>query len=223
MFKHVILSIKIEKSMSLIENLNWRYATKKFDATKKLSTEQLDTLLTAVQLSASSMGLQPYRILVIEDAVTREKLREAAYGQQQITQASQVIIFAAETKLDEAYGKKYIDLIAETREIGREHLAGFEQAVLNTINNQSEDQKIAWGHKQAYIALGVLLTTAAQMNIDTCPMEGFQAGKVDEILGLADKGLTTSVIATIGFRAEDDDFAKLAKVRKPKEELFVHI
>lgn len=209
--------------MSLLDKLNWRYATKKFDTTKKLSTEQLDTLLSVVQLSASSMGLQPYRILVIEDPAVREQLREAAYGQQQITQASQLIVFAAETRLDEAYGKKYIDLIAKTREVGREHLAGFEQAVLNGINNQSEDQKIAWGHKQAYIALGFLLTSAAQLDIDACPMEGFQAGKFDEILGLSEKGLTTSVIATIGFRAADDDFSKLAKVRKPKDELFIHI
>jgi nitroreductase/dihydropteridine reductase len=209
--------------MSLLEKLNWRYATKKFDTTKKLTPEQLDTLLSAVQLSASSMGLQSYRVLVIDDPAVREQLREAAYGQQQITQASQLIVFAAETKLDEAYGKKYIDLIAKTREVGREHLAGFEQAVVNTINGQSEDQKIAWGHKQAYIALGFLLTSAAQLDIDTCPMEGFQAGKFDEILGLQEKGLTTSVIATIGFRAADDDFSKLAKVRKPKEELFIHI
>ena len=209
--------------MSLIEKLNWRYATKKFDDTKKLSAEQLDTLLSATQLAASSMGLQPYRILVIEDAATREKLREAGYGQQQFTQASQVIVFAAETKLDEAYGKKYIDLIAETREIGREHLAAFEQAVLNTVNSLSEDQKIVWSHKQAYIALGFLLAAAAQLNIDACPMEGFLAGKFDEILGLQEKGLTTSVVATIGFRAEDDTFSKLAKVRKPKEELFIHV
>jgi nitroreductase/dihydropteridine reductase len=208
--------------MSLIEKLNWRYATKKFDHTKKLSAEQLDNLLTAIQSAPSSLGLQPYRILVVEDPEIREQLREAGYGQQQITQASQLIVFAAETNLDEDFGKKYIDLIAETREIGREHLAGFEQAVLGAINGLSEDQKIVWGHKQAYIALGVLLTAAAEMGIDACPMEGFLAGKFDEILGLKEKGLTTSVIATIGFRAEDDSFAHLAKVRRPKSELFIH-
>jgi nitroreductase/dihydropteridine reductase len=209
--------------MSLIEKLNWRYATKTFDPKKKLSAEQLDTLLSAVQLSASSMGLQPYRVLVIEDPEIREKLREAAYGQQQITQASHLIVFAAETKLDEAYGKKYIDLIAKTREIGREHLAAFEQAVINTINSKSQDQKITWNHEQAHIALGFLLTAAAELGIDACPMGGFMPGKFDEILGLEEKGLTSTVIATIGFRAEDDAFSQMVKVRRPKEELFIHI
>lgn len=209
--------------MSLIEKLNWRYATKKFDHTKKLSAEQLDTLLSAVQLAPSSLGLQPYRVLVVEDADLREKLREAAYGQQQITQSSQLIIFAAETELNEEFGKKYIDLIAETREVGREHLAGFEQAVLGTINGRAEDEKIVWGHKQAYLGLGVLLSAAAELGIDACPMEGFLAGKFDEILGLKEKGLTTSVIATIGFRADDDAYSQLKKVRRPKSELFIHI
>jgi nitroreductase/dihydropteridine reductase len=209
--------------MSLAEKLNWRYATKKFDSTKKISAEQLDGLLSAVQLAPSCLGLQQYRILVVEDAEIREKLREAGYGQQQITQASQLFVFAAETNIDEDFGKAYIDRIAETREIGREHLAAFEQAVLGSINNRSEDEKIVWAHKQAYIALGVLVSAAADLGIDVCPMEGFVAGKFDEILGLKEKGLTTSVIATVGFRAEDDAFAHLKKVRRPKSELFIHI
>lgn len=209
--------------MSLIEKLNWRYATKKFDSTKKLTADQLDSLLSAVQLSPSSAGMQNYRILVIEDPEIREQLREAAYGQQQLTQASQVIVFAAETNVDEAYVGKQIDLIAKTREIGREHLAAFEQSIVANVNRQTEDQKIVWSHKQAYIALGVLLSAAADLGIDACPMEGFEAGKFDEILGLKALGLTTTVIAPIGFRAEDDAFSKLKKVRKPKEELFIHI
>jgi nitroreductase/dihydropteridine reductase len=209
--------------MSLIEKLNWRYATKKFDSTKKLTADQLDSLLSAVQLSPSSAGMQNYRILIIEDSEIREQLREAAYGQQQLTQASQVIVFAAETNVDEAYVGKQIDLIAKTREIGREHLAAFEQSIVANVNRQTEDQKIVWSHKQAYIALGVLLSAAADLGIDACPMEGFEAGKFDEILGLKALGLTTTVIAPIGFRAEDDAFSKLKKVRKPKEELFIHI
>jgi len=223
MFKHVFLDINFKRKMSIIEKLNWRYATKKFDHTKKLSAEQLDTLLTAVQLAPSSLGLQPYRVLVIEDPEIREQLREAGYGQQQITQASQLIVFAAETNLNEEFGKKYIDLIASTREIGREHLAGFEQAVLGTINGRDEADKIAWGHKQAYIGLGVLLSAAADLGIDACPMEGFLPGKFDEILGLKEKGLTASVIATIGFRAEEDAYQHLKKVRRDKSDMFIHI
>jgi len=209
--------------MSLIEKLNWRYATKKFDHTKKLSKEQLDELLQAVQLSPSSAGLQAYKVIVVEDPATKEKLREAANNQPQLTDASQVIIFASETNLDEAYAKNYIDLVAKTRSVERETLTGFEQSLMGHVNRLDDAQKIAWSHKQTYIALGVLLTAAAELDIDACPMEGFNADKFDEILGLKEKGLTTSVIAAIGFRAEDDMYSKLIKVRKPGEELFIHI
>jgi nitroreductase/dihydropteridine reductase len=209
--------------MSLIEKLSWRYATKKFDPTKKLSAEQLDNLLAAVQLSPSSYGLQSYRVLVVEDPAIREQLREAAYGQPQLTDASQVIVFASETVIDAALVNKYVDLIAETRHVDREHLGGYQDVIMGTVNRLAEDQKIGWSHKQAYIGLGVLLTAAADLGIDACPMEGFQAGKFDEILGLKELGLTTTVIAPVGFRAEDDNYSHLAKVRKPKEEMFIHI
>ena len=209
--------------MSLVDKLNWRYATKKFDPSKKLSAEQLDELLKAVQLSPSSAGLQSYKVIVVEDPEVRKQLRDAAHGQAQITDASQLIIFASETKLDEAYVKHFIDFVAEKRAIERETLDGYEQMIMGNVNRLTEDQRIAWSNKQAYIALGVLLTAAAEMGIDACPMEGFSAAQFDTILGLDEKHLTTAVIATIGFRADDDIFSKLVKVRKPEEELFIHI
>lgn len=209
--------------MSLIDKLNWRYATKKFDPSKKLSTEQLDELLKAVQLSPSSAGLQSYKVIVVEDPEIRKQLRKAAHGQAQLIDASQVIVFASETNLDEAYVKHFIDFVAEKRHIGRENLEGYEQMLMGNVNRLTEDQRIAWSNKQTYIALGVLLTAAAEMGIDACPMEGFSAVKFDEILGLREKNLTTVVIAAIGFRSEDDAYSKLLKVRKPGEELFIHI
>jgi nitroreductase/dihydropteridine reductase len=209
--------------MSLTEKLKWRYATKKFDHTKKLSAEQLDALLSAVQLAPSSFGLQSYKVLVVENPAIREQLREAAYGQAQLTEASHVIIFASETTIDAKLVNHYVDNIAKTREIGREHLEAYEQIMIGTVDRLAEDQKITWSHKQAYIALGVLLAAAADFGIDACPMEGFAAGKFDEILGLKEKGLTTSVIAPIGFRSADDDYSKLAKVRRPKDELYIFI
>jgi len=209
--------------MSLVEKLNWRYATKKFDHTKKLSTEQLSDLLAAVRLSPSSIGLQSYKVIVVEDPTVREQLRVAAHGQSQITDSSQLIIFASETNLDEAYVKNLIDLVAEKRQTARENLAGYEQMLTGKVNHLSEDQRLVWSNKQAYIALGVLLTAAAEMGIDACPMEGFNATHFDEILGLKEKGLATAVIAAVGFRAEDDNYSKLVKVRKPEEELFIHI
>jgi len=209
--------------MSLIAPLNWRYATKKFDSTKKLSSAQLDELLKATQLAPSSIGLQAYKIIVVEDKAIREKLREAANGQSQITDASQLIIFASETRLDEAYIANYIDHVSEKRVIARENLAGFEQMIKGNVNRLSDEQRIAWSNKQVYIALGVLLTAAAEMGIDACPMEGFNAAQFDELLGLKEKELTTVVLAAVGFRSEDDSYSKLAKVRKPEEELFIHI
>jgi nitroreductase/dihydropteridine reductase len=209
--------------MSLIDKLNWRYATKKFDHKKKLSPVQLDELLKAVHLSPSSAGLQSYKIIVVEDPAIRQKLREAANGQSQITEASQLIILASETNLDEAYVKNYIDHVAKTRQIGRENLEGFEQMINGNVSKLTAEQKLNWSNKQAYIALGVLLTSAAELGIDACPMEGFNAAKFDEILGLTEKGLTTTVIAPVGFRSEDDGYSKLAKVRKPEQEMFIHI
>jgi nitroreductase len=209
--------------MSLIEKLQKRAAIKNFDATKKLTEAQLDQLLEAVQLAPSSLGLQAYRVLVVENPEIREKLREASHGQAQLTQSSQVIIFAIEKELDKDYGNYYLDLVAKTRGIGREHLAGYEQMVQGTIATLTEEQKINWSTKQAYIALGVLLTAAAEMDIDACPMEGFDAGKFDEILGLKALGLSAVVMAPVGYRSDEDVYSKMEKVRRPKEELFIHI
>lgn len=209
--------------MSLVKALEWRYATKKFDNTKKISADKLDTLLKATQLAPSSYGLQQYKVLVVEDAAIREQLKEAAYGQAQLTDASQVIVFAAETEINEAYVKNYIDEIVRVRQVDREKVADFENTILGAIAHLTEDQKIAWAHKQAYIALGVLISAASEEGIDTCPMEGINAGKFDEILGLKEKGLTTSVILPIGYRSEEDHYSHFAKVRKPEADLFIKI
>ena len=209
--------------MSFIEKLQWRSAVKKFDPAKNITAQQLDNLLSAVQLAPSSYGLQSYKVIVVQDAETKAKLRAAGYDQAQITDSSALFVFASLTTLDEAFGKKFIDLVASTRNVARESLQGYEQVILGTLNSRSNEQKIAWSHKQAYIALGVLLSAAAELGIDAGPMEGFDAEKFDEILGLKEKGLTASVIAAVGFRADDDRYSQMIKVRRPKEELFIHI
>jgi nitroreductase len=209
--------------MALLEQLKWRAAIKQFDSTKKLTPQQLDELLAAVQLSPSSAGLQPYRIMVVEDAETRVKLREAAYGQAQITDASQLIIFAAETTVDEILVKKYIDLIAEIRHVDRKQLDSFEQSIMGAVNAKTPEERVIWAQKQAYIALGVLSAAAADLKIDTCSMEGFSPAAFDEILGLKEKGLTATVIAAVGFRSDDDVYSKTLKVRKPDAELFIRV
>ncbi len=209
--------------MSLIDKLNWRYATKKFDVTKKLSAEQLNALLDAVHLAPSSAGLQAYRIIVVENPEVKEQLREAARGQQQLTTASHIIVFAAETNLDSAYVKTYIDRIAETRGVERGNLEGFETSINNHLSTMTNEAKTIDNHKQAHIALGILISVAAELGVDACPMAGFDAAKFDEILDLKKLGLTTAVIAPIGFRADDDALSTAAKVRRPKEELFIHV
>ena len=209
--------------MSLIAQLQKRAAVKKFDPSKKISTEQLDQLTSAIQLAPSSYGLQSFKVIVVQDAEVRAKLRGAAYNQPQITDSSALFVFASLTSLDEAFGKKFIDLVAGIRNVERESLAGFEQVILGRLSSNSDEQKLTWSHKQTYIALGVLVSEAAELGIDAAPMEGFDAAKFDEILGLKELGLTTSVIAAVGYRADDDVYSKMLKVRRPKSELFIHL
>jgi nitroreductase len=209
--------------MSLIDQLQKRAAVKKFDPSKKISAEQLDQLLSAIQLAPSSYGLQSFKVIVVRDADVRAKLRAAAYNQPQITDSSALFVFASVTSLDEAFGKKFIDLVADVRNVERESLAGFEQVILGRLSNNTDEQKLAWSHKQTYIALGVLVSEAAELGIDAGPMEGFDAAQFDEILGLKELGLTTSVIAAVGYRAEDDVYSKMIKVRRTKSELFIHV
>ncbi|UNY98957.1 NAD(P)H-dependent oxidoreductase [Zhouia spongiae] len=208
---------------TIIENLKWRYATKKFDPSKKISEQDLETLKEAIQLSASSYGLQPYQVLIIENREIREKLKPVAWNQSQVTDASHLVIFANNINLGPKDTEAYMNNISSTRNIPSESLNGFSEMINGTINNLSEDALAVWTSKQTYIALGNLLAAAAELKIDTCPMEGFDAAKFNEILGLNEKGLNTSLIAPIGYRSEEDDTQNHIKVRKPKTELFTTI
>ncbi|MFV8224797.1 NAD(P)H-dependent oxidoreductase [Christiangramia aquimixticola] len=201
------------------EDLNWRYATKKFDASKKLSQEELEQILESIQLTASSYGLQPYEVIVVENEEIREKLKAVAWNQTQVTDASHLLVFANLTKVTEGYVHNYLDNIANTRNISREDLKGMEDMIKNTVLQLPAQAQEIWAAKQAYIALGNLLSSAANLKIDTCPMEGFDAEKFDEILGLKERNLTTAVIAPIGFRSSEDYYQDLAKVRKAKSDL----
>ena len=206
---------------TLLENLNWRYATKKFDATKKISASDLNTLKEAVRLSASSYGLQPYRVVIVENPEIREKLKAAAYGQTQITDASQLFMFANDLNLGTESVDSYIKNISETRGVPAEALAGFSDMMKGTIANLSAENKNIWTAKQTYIALGTLLSAASELKIDATPMEGFNAAQFNEILGFDKLGLNASVIATVGYRHDADDAQHYKKVRKSNEELFI--
>ncbi len=206
-----------------LKSLEWRYATKKFDATKKMTDEQLNILLDSIQLTASSYGLQPYEVIVVENKDIRSKLSDAAWKQPQIMDANYVLVFAANTNVDETYLEKYMQNTADTRGISLEDLLGFSDMIKNTVLTFPQDVRVEWAKRQAYIALGNLLSTAAVHEIDACPMEGFDPAQFNEILDLPSKNLDATVIATIGFRAEDDQMKDAKKVRKPKNELFTKI
>jgi nitroreductase len=206
---------------TFIENQNWRYATKKFDATKKISTEDLNLLKEAIRLSTSSYGLQLYKVFIIENPELRAKLLPAAYGQSQIVDASQVIVFANQTSVTDADIDAYIKNISETRGIPVESLSGFGDYMKGNINPIPVEQKAIWTAKQTYLALGNLLNAAAELKIDVTPMEGFNAKQVNEILGLDALSLNAAVIATIGYRHEEDATQHYKKVRKSNEDLFI--
>ena len=202
------------------EKLNWRYATKKFNPEKSLSEEQVEYLQKSIQLSASSYGLQPYEVFVVTDKETKEKLKEAAWNQSQLTDASHVFIFAGLKKLNENYIDSYLENISKIREIKVQDLSGLKDMLTSNIVDKPEEQQKIWAQKQAYIALGNLLSAAAHLKVDTCPMEGFDAGKVDEVLGISGTNLTTAVIATAGYRSDEDQMQRAKKVRKQENELF---
>ena len=208
---------------TFLENQNWRYATKQFDATKKISAADLNTLKEAVRLSASSYGLQPYKVIIVESLELKEKLKPAAYGQTQITDASHLFIFANDLNLGADSVDDYINNISETRGVPADALAGFSDMMKGTIANLSQEAKNIWTAKQTYIALGTLLSAAAELKIDATPMEGFSPASFNEILGLDKLGLNASVIATVGYRHDEDDAQHYKKVRKSHEELFITI
>ncbi|HQE34853.1 MAG TPA: NAD(P)H-dependent oxidoreductase [Flavobacterium alvei] len=206
---------------TFLEHQNWRYATKKFDSTKKISTEDLNTLKEAIRLSSSSYGLQLYKVFIIENPELRAKIQPAAWGQTQIVDASHLIVFANQTNITEADIDGYLKNVAETRNIPETALSGYGDFMKGGILSRSDDDKANWTSKQTYLALGNLLNAAAELKIDVTPMEGFVPAQVNEILGFNELGLNASLIAPIGYRSQEDDTQHYAKVRKSNEELFI--
>lgn len=204
-----------------IENAKWRYATKKFDAAKKVSAEDLATLKEAIRLSASSFGLQLFKVIIVENPDLRAKLQPASWGQSQIVDASHLIVFANQTTVNDADVDSYIDNVAATRSLPLEALTGYGDYMKGFIKNLPEDVKPNWTAKQTYIALSNLLNAAAELKIDVTPMEGFDPAQYNEILGLNQLNLNAAVVAAVGYRHEEDATQHYAKVRKSNENLFV--
>jgi nitroreductase / dihydropteridine reductase len=209
--------------MNLIEALNWRYAAKRMNG-KQVPEEKADRILDAIRLSASSMGLQPYTILTIEDESLKEKLKPATYNQPQVTEGSHLIIFAAWENITEEHIDEYMQNIADVRGVSTDSLADFRSTLLNTVKARTAQEQHEWAARQVYIALGTALTAAAVEKVDATPMEGFDPEKVDESLNLREKGLRSVAMMALGYRDEENDFlAKAKKVRRDKEKLILHL
>jgi len=209
--------------MELISKLNSRYATKAFDAAKKVSAADMDTLLEAIRLSASSYGLQPYKVIVVENPEIRQELRGLAWGQSQITDSSALLVFAANTEINAEAVDQYISLISETRGIPAEALGDFSGMMKGSLQKMNAEQVETWVSKQAYIALGYGLVSAAVLGIDTCPMEGFSGPDFDKVLGLEKLGLKSKVVLAVGYRSSEDQYQHMKKVRTKKEDFFINI
>ncbi|MDD5151112.1 MAG: NAD(P)H-dependent oxidoreductase [Flavobacterium sp.] len=206
---------------TFLDNQNWRYATKKFNSTKKITTEDLNTLKEAIRLSSSSYGLQPYKVIIVENPELRAKLQPASWGQSQVVDASHLIVFANEINFGETKIDAFIDNVSKTRGIPTDALSGYSDLMKNNILSLTDEMKNNWTSKQTYLALANLLNAAAELKIDVTPMEGFVPAQVNEILGLEALGLNATLLAPIGYRSEEDATQHYKKVRKSTEELFI--
>lgn len=204
---------------AMLKSLNFRYATKKFDSAKKVSEKDFDELLEALRLSASSFGLQPWKFVVVRNKELRNELRKHAWNQPQITDASHLIVLCAVKDINEDYVKRYIKSISKIRSIPVESLKNFEDIMVGFIKKHTEDSLSTWASNQVYLALGFLLFACAQKGIDSCPMEGFDRKKFDEVLNLDSRELQSVVLCTIGYRSKDDATANYPKVRFGREEI----
>ena len=208
----------------LIEILNWRYATKQFDPTKKIPSDVWEALEDALVLSPSSYGLQPWQFFVITDPSVKAALRPYSWDQSQVTDCSHHVVFASRNVIDEAFVDKYIDRIAEVRGVTPESMKFYKEMMSSDILNGPRSKWVQkWAARQVYIALGNFMTSAALLGVDTCPMEGMDPAKYDEILDLPAKGFSSVVACPAGYRAETDKYSSLPKVRFDKTDLIQYI
>jgi len=209
--------------MEIIKKLKWRYACKKFDANKKLSTSQIETIKNAFNLTATSFGLQPLKMLVIKDDSLKNKLLPHAFNQQQVSTCSHLLVICIDTEINETTIHTHFELEKEIRGVTEESISGFKKQLKGMFAEKSNLEIEKSSIQQAYLALGNLMTVCAIEKIDSCPMEGFLPHKFDEELKLSQQKLKAILLLPVGFRAEDDFMSKLKKVRKPIEETIIEL
>ncbi len=201
--------------MEIIKALEWRYAVKKFDPSKLLSEDQVAMLKEAFNLTATSYGLQPIKLVVISDKSLQKKLRDFAFNQAQVEEASHVLLFCIEQGVDAEFIRNYFNRVKEIRNTPEDVLEPFQNFLIEDFEKKTEDDIFNWAKNQAYLAMGNMLTVCAMGGIDACPMEGFSTEAFDEILDLKSANLRSVLVLPVGYRAGDDFMAELKKVRKP--------
>ncbi|AXG70821.1 putative NAD(P)H nitroreductase YfkO [Kordia sp. SMS9] len=200
--------------MQIIESLKWRYATKKFDANRFLDDSQIEILKEAFNLTATSYGLQPIRLVVIKNKELQAQLVPHSWNQKQVVDASHVLVLCIDTTIDSESIQNYFERVKAIRKTPDQILAPFREFMIDTFSKKTDEELKTWAAKQVYIALGNLLTVCSVEKIDSCPMEGFIPEKYDELLGLEAHGLSSVLVLPVGYRAEDDMFSEMNKVRK---------
>lgn len=203
---------------NILKALKWRYAVKIFDPAKKITKEELNTVLESGRLSPSSLGVEPWKFLVIENPELRAKLREASYGQPKVTDAAYLIVIARRTDVRENIARELIERTAAVQNVEHNQLSGLREMVEGGIEQRTEEEVDSWIKSQTYIPLGMMVETAAMIGVDAGPMEGFNAAEVDKILGLKEKNLASTTMLALGHRG-DDPAAKRPKVRRPFDEV----
>lgn len=206
--------------MTVLENLKWRYATKKYDDSKKVTQQNIDYIKEAIQLSASSYGLQPYKVLEIKSADLREELKPLAWNQSQITDASHLFIFCNKIKVTDKDVDDLMKLKSIVNDIPIAKTSGYGDFVKSKLDEKSEIEMFHWTAKQAYIALSSALNACADLRIDSTPMEGFDSNAINEKLGLVENGFNACAILAVGYRHSDDKAQYPKKVRKSIKNLF---
>ena len=209
--------------MNSIESLKWRYAVKKFDENKSLSTSQIETLKEAFNLTATSYGLQPLKLVVINNKTIQKELVLHSWNQPQILQASHLLVICIPREYSSKEVESYFNLVKEVRETPDTVINPFKKFLTAEISKKTQEELLVWKKNQAYLALGNLLTICALEKIDSCPMEGFVPEKYDEVLKLKEQNLTSVLILPVGFRADDDYMKDLKKVRKNLDDVVIEI
>lgn len=209
--------------MDIINALEWRYAAKKFDDTRQIPKDKIEILKRSFNLTASSYGLQPIKLLVINDKKLQQQLLPHTFNQKQVTTASHVLVLCIEKRIDKDFIEEYFKMVHHVRATPEEILTPFRESLVVEFENKPELEIKAWAINQAYLALGTLLTVCAAEGIDSCPIEGFEPEKYDEILNLDKLNLESVLVLPVGFRAKDDMFSNFKKVRREISETVIEL